>query len=124
MDLDFEILSDENLDINILHIENNIYILIFGLQFMLFNINTFEKIKCDNGDNAIKQKYILFFNSLKENFEIIKKDIVTNKVVDKFSEKTDEQRHKMTYLSNNRLFVGIYPNKFYIFEVNDDTKDK
>ena len=124
LDLDFEILSDENLDINILHIEDNIYILIFGLQFMLFNINTFEKIKCDNGDNAIKQKYILFFNSLKENFEIIKKDIVTNKVVDKFSEKTDEQRHKMKYLSNNRLFVGIYPNKFYIFEANDDTKDK
>ena len=127
LDLDFEILSDENienLDINILHIEDNIYILIFGLQFMLFNINTFEKIKCDDCDNTIKQRYILFFNSLKENFEIIKKDIVTNKVLDKFSEKTDEQRHKMKYLSNNRIFVGIYPNKFYIFETSDNTKDK
>ena len=127
LDLDFVILSDENienLDINILHIEDNIYILIFGLQFMLFNINTFEKIKCDDCDNVIKQRYILFFNSLKENFEIIKKDIVTNKVLDKFSEKTDEQRHKMKYLSNNRIFVGIYPNKFYIFETSDNTKDK
>jgi hypothetical protein len=26
----------------------------------------------------------------------------------------------MKYLSNNRMFVGIYPNKFYIFEINDN----
>ena len=117
MDLEFKIINDENLDINILHIEDNIYILIFGLKYILFNINTFKKIECND---FIKNRHILFFNSLKENFEIIKKDIVTNKVLDIFSEKTDEQRHKMKYLSNNRVFVGIYPNKFFIFENNDN----
>ena len=71
MDLEFKIINDENLDINILHIEDNIYILIFGLKYILFNINTFKKIEC-NG--FIKNRHILFFNSLKENFEIINID--------------------------------------------------
>ena len=119
MNLEFKIINDENIDINILHLEDDIYILIFGLNYILFNINTFEKIKYNISSN-IKQRYVLFFKSMKENFEIIKKDIITDKVIEIFSEKTDEQRHKMKYLSNNRMFVGIYPNKFFIFENNEN----
>jgi hypothetical protein len=118
MDLKFKIINDENIeniDINILQIQDEIYILIFGLDFILFNINTFEKIISPN-KYKIKKRYILFFNSSKEYFEIIKKDIITNKVIMAFKEKTDEQRHKMKYLSNDRLFIGTYPNKFFIFE--------
>ena len=118
MNLGFKIINDENIDINILHLQNDTYILIYGLNYVIFNINTFKKIK--NISSNIKQRNILFFNSLKENFEIIKKDIITDKVIERFSEETDEQRHKMKYLSNNRMFVGIYPNKFYIFEINDN----
>ena len=62
---------------------------------------------------------MLFFNSLHECFEIIKKDIINDKIIQIFREKTDEQRHKMKYLSNNKIFVGTYPNKFFIFENND-----
>ena len=62
---------------------------------------------------------MLFLNSLKDYFEIIKKDIIINKVISTFREKTDEQRHKMIYLSNNRIFIGRYPNKFFIFENNE-----
>ena len=119
MSLGFQIINPENIDINIIHLQDDIYILIYGLNYILFNINIFKKIKNYNSIN-IKQRNILFFNSLKENFEIIKKDIITNKVIERFSEQTDEQRHKMKYLSNN-MFVGIYPNKFFIFENNKDS---
>ena len=119
MNLGFKIINDENIDINILHLQNDTYILIYGLNYIIFNINSFKIIK-NNIPSNIRQRNILFFNSLKENFEIIKKDIITDKVIERFSEETDEQRHKMKYLSNNRMFVGIYPNKFYIFEINDN----
>jgi hypothetical protein len=66
---------------------------------------------------------MLFFKSYKENFDIKEKDIIKNKVLNTFTEKTDEQRHKMKYLSPNKIFVGTYPNKFYIFENNEDTSD-
>ena len=87
MDLKFKIINDENIeniDINILQIQDDIYILIFGLDFILFNINTFEKITNPN-KYKIKKRYILFFNSSKEYFEIIKKDIITNKVIMTFN---------------------------------------
>ena len=118
MDLGFKIINDENIeniDINILQVQDDIYILIIGLDYILFNINTLEKVT-NPSKYKIKKRYILFFNSLKEYFEIIKKDIITNKVIMVFKENTDEQRHKMKYLSNNRLFIGTYPNKFFIFE--------
>ena len=121
MNLGFMIVDDdniENIDINILQIQDDIYILIVGLDYLLFNINSFEKITNPINYN-IKQKNILFFNSLQECFEIIKKDIVNNKVIEIYREKTDEQRHKMKYLSNLKLFVGTYPNKFFIFENNE-----
>ena len=120
MDIGFQIKNEkysEKVDINILQIQDDIYILIVGLDYILFNINTFERILNTKNIN-IKNKYILFFNSLKEYFEIIIKDITNNNIIEKFKEKTDEQRHKMKYISNNRLFVGIYPNNFFIFESN------
>ena len=123
MDLGFKIINEENIeniDINILQIQDDIYILIFGLDYTLFNINTFEKI-VNPSIHKIKKRYMLFFNSLKEYFEIIKKDIIINKVISTFREKTDEQRHKMRYLSNNRIFIGTYPNKFFIFENNENS---
>ena len=119
--LNFKIIVDdniENIDINILKLEDNIYILIIGKKFMLFNIENFEKIEI-NENLKIKQRNLLFFISYKEKFEIIKKDIITNKILKTFSEKTDEQKHKMKYLSSNSIFVGTYPNKFFIFENND-----
>ena len=122
MNIDFKIKNEEspeNVDINILHIQEDIYILIIGMDYLLFNINSFERI-LNPKDYNIKQKYILFFNSLKENFEIIKKDITNNNIIEIFKEKTDEQRHKMKYISNNRIFVGTYPNKFFIFENNEN----
>jgi hypothetical protein len=119
--LAYKILVDdniENVDINILKIEDKIYILIIGEKFMLFNIENFEKIEI-NKNLKIKQRNMLFFNSYKEKFEIIKKDIINNQILKTFSEKTDEQKHKVKYLSTNKIFVGTYPNKFFIFENND-----
>ena len=120
--LKFEINLDEsieNLDINILNIQDNIYILIVDEKYVLFNIEKFQEIKNDE-INKIKHRNLLFFQSYKEYFEIIKKDIVTGSVINNIIEKTDEQRHKMKYLSINKLFVGTYPNKFYIFENNEN----
>ena len=115
------ILNDniENIDINILNLEDTIFILIIGETYMLFDIEKFEKIKI-NDELKIKQRFFLFFKSYKEKFEIIKKDIINNKVLKTFTEKTDEQRHKMKYLGINKIFVGTYPNKFFIFENNDE----
>ena len=120
--LTFQIILDdniENIDINILQIKDNIYILIVGDNYMLFNIDNFESIR-DNDINKIEQKNMLFFNSYKDKFEVIKKDIINNKILKVFSENTDEQKHKLKYLSTNKIFVGTYPNKFYIFENNED----
>ena len=120
--LTFQIILDdniENIDINILQIKDNIYILIVGDNYMLFNIDNFESIR-DNDINKIEQKNMLFFNSYKDKFEVIKKDIINNKILKVFSENTDEQKHKLKYLSKNKIFVGTYPNKFYIFENNED----
>ena len=121
MKLDFKITIDDNfgnIDINILQIENNIYILIIGDRYILFNIEKFEKINA-NEIYQIKNRNILFFNSYKDRFEIIKKDIINNKDLKIVNEKTDEQKHKMKYLSINKIFVGTYPNKFFIFENNE-----
>ena len=101
-----------------MQIENNIYILIIGDKYILFNIEKFEKIKRDE-INKINNRNILFFISYKERLEIIKKDIINNKELKIINEITDEQKHKMKYLSTNKIFVGTYPNKFFIFENNE-----
>ena len=123
--LNFQIIIDdniENIDINIIKIKDNIYILIVDENYMLFDINNFEKLK-EKEIMRLKSLNMLFFKSYKENFDIKEKDIIKNKVLNTFTEKTDEQRHKMKYLSPNKIFVGTYPNKFYIFENNEDTSD-
>ena len=123
--LNFQIIIDdniENIDINIIKIKDNIYILIVEENYMLFDINNFEKLK-EKEIMRLKSLNMLFFKSYKENFDIKEKDIIKNKVLNTFTEKTDEQRHKMKYLSPNKIFVGTYPNKFYIFENNEDTSD-
>ena len=123
--LNFQIIIDdniENIDINIIKIKDNIYILIVEENYMLFDINNFENLK-EKEIMRLKSLNMLFFKSYKENFDIKEKDIIKNKVLNTFTEKTDEQRHKMKYLSPNKIFVGTYPNKFYIFENNEDTSD-
>ena len=123
--LNFQIIIDdniENIDINIIKIKDNIYNLIVDENYMLFDINNFEKLK-EKEILRLKSLNMLFFKSYKENFDIKEKDIIKNKVLNTFTEKTDEQRHKMKYLSPNKIFVGTYPNKFYIFENNEDTSD-
>ena len=123
--LNFQIIIDdniENIDINIIKIKDNIYILIVEENYMLFDINNFEKLK-EKEIMRLKSLNMLFFKSYKENFDIKEKDIIKNKVLNTFTEKTDEQRHKMKYLSPNKIFVGTYPNKFYIFVNNEDTSD-
>ena len=122
IDLNFEITIDdnlENLDVNILNIQDNIYILIVDNNYLLFDIEIFKGINAKNFDK-IKRRTILFFKSFKDHFEIIKKDIISNTIIKKFTEKTDEQKHKIKYLSINKIFVGAYPNKFYIFENNEN----
>ena len=122
MNINLEITLDENIEnsyINILNVQENIYILIVDDKYILFNIEKFEKIKA-NEIKKIKYRTVLFFKSNKEYFEIIKKDIVIDKIIYNKIEKTDEQRHKMKYLSLNKLFIGVYPNKFYIFDNNEN----
>ena len=122
IDLNFEITIDdnlENLDVNILNIQDNIYILIVDNNYLLFDIEIFKGINAKNFDK-IKRRTVLFFKSFKDHFEIIKKDIISDSIIKKFTEKTDEQKHKIKYLSINKIFVGAYPNKFYIFETNEN----
>ena len=112
----------ENIDINIIQIKENIYILIVEDNYLLFNIENFEKLK-EKDELKINQYNMIFFKSYKEKFEIIKKEIINNKILNIFTENTDEQRHKLKYLSPNKIFVGTYPNKFYIFENNESDAD-
>ena len=112
----------ENIDINIIKIKENIYILIIEDNYLLFNIENFEKLK-EKDELKINQYNMIFFKSYKEKFEIIKKEIINNKILNIFTENTDEQRHKLKYLSPNKIFVGTYPNKFYIFENNESDAD-
>ena len=120
--LDSKIKLDDNItniDINILKVEDNIFILIIGETYMFFNIEKFQKIKIKD-ISKLKQRNFLFFKSYKDGFDIIKKDIISGEVLKSFSEKTDEQKHKMKYLDINKIFVGTYPNKFFIFENNEE----
>lgn len=118
MKIDFDIILDDNLiyiDINIIKLQLHAYILIVGINYLIFDDKTFTKIINLSKINLL-QKNILFFKSSHDYFEIINKNIETGKNIKVIREKTDEQKHKMKYLSKNRMFVGIYPNKFYIFE--------
>ena len=111
----FEVTQDGEL--NISKIQDNIFIFINDLKYILFDINTFTIIY-DLQNYNVKNCNFLFFNSMAKSFEIIKKDLKKNQVIQVFKQETDEEKHKIKYLSNNNLFVGTFPNKFFIFENN------
>ena len=58
------------------------------------------------------------FNRLQDKFEIIKKDLRSDINIQIFREDAHKDKQKIKYLSNGRLFVSSYPNKFYIFVNN------
>ena len=116
LNFDYDISSKEN-EINISQIEDDIYIFISGYNYFLFDITKFEII-IDFSEYNIKNKTFLIYNRLPNKFEIIKKDIKTDKNIQIFREEIYEDKQKMKYLSNGRIFVGSYPNKFFIFENN------
>ena len=114
--LGFEInLKDK--EINISQLENEIYIFINGYNYFLFDINQFEIIIDINKYN-IMNRTCLLYNKLSNKFEIIKKDVLTDRKIQIFTEEIYENKIKMKYLNNGKIFVGCYPNKFYIFENN------
>ena len=113
--LDFNV-SIKN-EINISQVENEIYIFMNGSNYFLFDIDKFEIIE-NIGDYNIENKTFLLYNKLPDKFEIIKKDLVKNENIQIFREEIYENKIKIKYLSNGRIFVGCYPNKFFIFENN------
>ena len=58
----------------------------------------------------------MLYNSLPDKFEIIKKDLRSDINIQIFREEVPKNKQKIKYLPNGRLFVGCYPNKFFIFE--------
>ena len=115
MTVDSDISSKD--EINISQIENEIYIFRNGYNYFLFDINKFEII-IDISEYSLKNKSFLIYNRLPNKFEIIKKDIFSDRNIQIFREEIYENKIKMKYLSNGRIFVGCYPNKFFIFENN------
>ena len=116
MSLDFEI-SLKNKEVNILPVQDNLYVLINGTNYFLFDIDKFEII-VDITELNLKKASILLFNKVQNRIEIIKKDLVTRRNIQIFREEIYENRYKIKYLSNGRIFLGSYPNKFFIFENN------
>jgi hypothetical protein len=116
MSLDFEI-SLKNKEVNILPVQDNVYVLVNGTNYFLFDIDKFEII-IDINEYNLKRASILLYNKVKNRIEIIKKDLVTQRNIQVFREEIYENRYKIKYLSNGRIFLGSYPNKFFIFENN------
>ena len=116
MSLDFEI-SLKNKEVNILPVQDNLYVLINGTNYFLFDIDKFEII-VDITELNLKKASILLYNKVQNRIEIIKKDLVTRRNIQIFREEIYENRYKIKYLSNGRIFLGSYPNKFFIFENN------
>ena len=116
MSLDFEI-SLKNKEVNILPVQDNIYVLVNGTNYFLFDIDKFEII-IDITEYDLKKASILLYNKVQNRIEIIKKDLITHRNIQVFREEIYENRYKIKYLSNGRIFLGSYPNKFFIFENN------
>ncbi len=116
MSLDFEI-SLKNKDVNILQVQDSVYILVNGINYFLFDIDKFEII-IDIAEYNLKKASILLYNKVQDRIEIIKKDLITQRNMQVFREEIYENRYKIKYLSNGRIFLGSYPNKFFIFENN------
>jgi hypothetical protein len=116
MSLDFEI-SLKNKEVNILPVQDNVYVLVNGTNYFLFDIDKFEII-IDITEYDLKKASILLYNKVQNRIEIIKKDLITHRNIQVFREEIYENRYKIKYLSNGRIFLGSYPNKFFIFENN------
>ena len=98
-------------------IQDDVYILINGLNYFIFDINKFDVISDINEYNLSVNTFLLY-NSLPDKFEIIKKDLRSDINIQIFREEAHKDKQKIKYLSDGRLFVSCYPNKFYIFDNN------
>ena len=116
MELNIDISLKYN-EININQVQDNIYILINGLNYFLFDINKFEIIS-DIGEYNLHINTFLIYNRLPDTFEIIKKDLRSDINIQIFREESHRDKEKIKYLKDGRLFVSSYPNKFFIFENN------
>ena len=116
MELNIDISLKYN-EININQVQDNIYILINGLNYFLFDINKFEIIS-DIGEYNLHINTFLIYNRLTDTFEIIKKDLRSDINIQIFREESHRDKEKIKYLKDGRLFVSSYPNKFFIFENN------
>ena len=108
--------SNKN-EVNISQVENDVFIFINGNNYFLFDIDKFEMI-IDLNEYNLMNKTFLIYNKIPDKFEIIKKDLMTDKIIQIFTEQIYENKLKVKYLNNGRIFVGCYPNKFFIFENN------
>jgi hypothetical protein len=100
--------------ISINQIQDEVYILTNGLNYCVFDINKFEIIS-DIREYNLDINTFLLYNSLPDKFEIIKKDLRSDINIQIFREEVQKNKQKIKYLSNGRLFVSCYPNKFFIF---------
>ena len=98
-------------------IQDDVYILINGLNYFIFDINKFDVVSDINEYNLSINTFLLY-NSLPDKFEIIKKDLRSDINIQIFREEAHKDKQKIKYLSDGRLFVSCYPNKFYIFDNN------
>ena len=115
-----EINIDISLKYNKVHIEkiqDEVYILVNGLNYFIFDINKFDIIN-DIGEYKLVINTFLLYNCLPNKFEVIKKDLRSDINIQIFREEAHKDKQKIKYLSNGRLFVSCYPNKFFIFENN------
>ena len=115
-----EINIDISLKYNKVHIskiQDEVYILVNGLNYFIFDINKFDIIN-DIGEYKLTINTFLLYNCLFNKFEVIKKDLRSDINIQIFREEVPKDKQKIKYLSNGRLFVNCYPNKFFIFENN------
>ena len=110
-------ISLKDKEINISQVQNEIYIFMNGINYFLFDINHFEIIT-DIEEYQLTNNTFLLYNRFPDKFEIIKKDLRNDKIIQIYREEIYENKHKMKYLSNGRIFISCYPNKFFIFENN------
>ena len=116
IEFNFEVSLKYN-DVNIAQIQSDIFILTNGLNYFIFDINKFEII-FDISEYHLIINTFLLYNRLPDKFEVVKKDLRSDINIQIYREEVPKNKQKIKYLSNGRLFVSFYPNKFFIFENN------
>jgi hypothetical protein len=116
IEFNFEV-SLKNNEVNIAPIQSEIFILTNGLNYVIFDINKFE-IVLDIGEYNLTINTFLLYNRLPDKFEVIKKDLRSDINIQIYREEVPKDKQKIKYLTNGRLFVSYYPNKFFIFDNN------